>query len=284
MGLYKSEAPQTAPRNIGQETRDTLQAYIDLSDDLYATEAENRPRYAQLDAQTARDLLLGTGDTPGLAQTFADLQPTIDQLEADSRSYDRERDIQDYRELAPEFVEARRALDPEATAILDQITSMANEGLANPELTGWERKQLGQSIRGAQAARGMGFGDSDAFAESIYALEGARDKRGRRINEGLAALGASQSFLGDPLMAITGRSSGSTPGGGALLGQGLNTQRTAGPTQVDPFNSYASNLFGGNHQAALQTNLQTSRNRSALSSALVGGLMPSVGFNFGGGG
>lgn len=272
MGLYGSKPAPTPARDIGKETRDTYQAYVDLAPELFATEAEYRPQYAALDAQSARDLLFGNGDTIGLAQTFADLQPIIDQLSADSRSYDRERDVQDFADLGQDFVQARKELDPEASALLDSVVAQATEGMENPGLTDFERKQLQQSARGAQAARGLGFGDSDAFMESMISLEGARDKRGRRMNEAYAAIDASQRFLGDPLLAITGRSSGSTPAGGGLLSQGLSTQRTAGPTQIDPFNnSYASNLFGGNQQSQLNTNLQASRNKSALANTLISG-------------
>ena len=49
-----------APRNIGQETRDTLNAQVDLAPQLFASEAEFRPKYAALESDLLQRQLMGS--------------------------------------------------------------------------------------------------------------------------------------------------------------------------------------------------------------------------------
>jgi len=58
MGGTTVEAPP--PRNYGQETRDTLQAQIDLAPQIYEAEAKYRPLYTRLDMSQLEQALLGS--------------------------------------------------------------------------------------------------------------------------------------------------------------------------------------------------------------------------------
>ena len=49
MGSTKVAAPP--PRDVGKETRDNLQAQIDLADELAESEGKYRPFYADLERQ-----------------------------------------------------------------------------------------------------------------------------------------------------------------------------------------------------------------------------------------
>ena len=55
-----------AQPSYGESLRDSLRAQIDLAPELYAAEAETRPRYAQLETDILRDTLLGRGGEDGV--------------------------------------------------------------------------------------------------------------------------------------------------------------------------------------------------------------------------
>ena len=55
-----------AQPSYSESLRDSLRAQIDLAPELYAAEAETRPRYAQLETDILRDTLLGRGGEDGV--------------------------------------------------------------------------------------------------------------------------------------------------------------------------------------------------------------------------
>ena len=55
-----------AQPSYGESLRDSLRAQIDLAPELYAAEAETRPRYVQLETDILRDTLLGRGGEDGV--------------------------------------------------------------------------------------------------------------------------------------------------------------------------------------------------------------------------
>lgn len=62
MGCFSPEVEKTE-RDIGKETRDSLQAQIDLAPDVYATEREYKPLYTDLSMDVLRQTLLGGRET-----------------------------------------------------------------------------------------------------------------------------------------------------------------------------------------------------------------------------
>jgi len=72
----KIKAPKE--RNYGKETRDTLQAQVDLAGDLYAAESEYRPKYSQLDVDIAKST------TPQLLDLY---ETTQDRLQSWMRDF-----------------------------------------------------------------------------------------------------------------------------------------------------------------------------------------------------
>jgi hypothetical protein len=79
------------------------------------------------------------------------------------------------------YLDALRLADPESAKLLDSLTATATSELAlDNQLDPNQLRQVEQSGRASAAARGMGFGPSDAFAESFAKLgygENLRDKR-----------------------------------------------------------------------------------------------------------
>lgn len=79
------------------------------------------------------------------------------------------------------YLQGLRLADPSSAALLDSLTSTATNELAlDNQLDPNQTRLIEQSSRASAAARGMGFGPSDAFAETfakVGAGETLRDKR-----------------------------------------------------------------------------------------------------------
>jgi len=85
------------------------------------------------------------------------------------------------------YLDALRLVDPESFALLDSLTRSASGELElDNQLDPGQTRLVEQSGRASAAARGMGFGPSDAFAESFAKLgygDALRDKRrGNALN------------------------------------------------------------------------------------------------------
>jgi len=218
------EAP--APRNYGQETRDTLQAQLDLAPQKYAAEAKYAPQYQAL------QLGLLKSATPELLQLYKEqIAPTMGEVEAAARSRSRAGDIADIERLGPQARAAIKAASPEQAALADTLTAQAQSGLAaGSRLTPEQQRMVEQQTRSGLAARGLAQGPSGALQEAV---------RSQMAGAGLQAFGASQGFVGQA--------------GGFNPGQLFN-----------PESQYAANLIGGNQQAQLAARTASAANTTAL--------------------
>ena len=90
MGSTKIAAPP--PRDYGEDMASTLRAQAEamggtgrFSDigPLVDLEAEQRPKYVQLELDTLRDTMLGTGGSPGMLSLYRDyITPSLSETEA----------------------------------------------------------------------------------------------------------------------------------------------------------------------------------------------------------
>ena len=81
----KIKAPP--PRDYAKETRDTLQAQIDLAPQLYAAEERFRGKYAQLDLDIAKKL------SPELLDLYETSQRRLGSIDRETLAAQRESDI-----------------------------------------------------------------------------------------------------------------------------------------------------------------------------------------------
>ena len=238
MGLYTPDTPP--PRDYAQETRDTLQTQIDLAPDLYAAEASQefgRPAYARLDLDVLRETLLGTEDRPGMLELYErDIMPRLGAADAAARDVKREADIAAVERLGPRATEAFRASNPEQAALMDEMNRQAMEGLqAGAALPPSVAREIEQSVRGAQAARGFGYGMADIGQEAL--VKGLQAEQLQRRNQQYAGdvSRLNMATTLDPFLAVLG-----SPGvqinqgmGVVQQGQGFNP----GP-QFNPESAY----------------------------------------------
>ena len=264
---FSADAP--APRNIGQETRDTLQARIDLQD---PTNAANRKQSFN-DYQTLSDILLGrgnsttpSGDNYGVVDLLNKVQPGLSQLQQSSQSAQRAADIGDLQKYGQQTVDALRAADPRQQALLDRLNQQATEGLdAGSGLDPAMLRQTQQSIRSGQAARGMGYGNADVSAEALYSGQAGQALKQQRQGFATQVAGINASTSADPMLALFGRPSQAGGQAQSLLGQ---TQAGNQASAFDPMNAYASDLYNTNYNGAAAANISTANNNAAFFGSL----------------
>jgi hypothetical protein len=249
------EAP--APRNYGQETRDTLQAQLDLAPQKYAAEAKYAPQYQAL------QLGLLKSATPELLQLYKEqIAPTMGEVEAAARSRSRAGDIADIEKLGPQARAAIKAASPEQAALADTLTAQAQSGLAaGSRLTPEQQRMVEQQTRSGLAARGLAQGPSGALQEAVRSQMAGAGLQQQRQQQAMGALGASQGVYGDVFQQVLGRPSQAFGASQGFVGQagGFN------PGQLfNPESQYAANLIGGNQQAQLAARTASAANTTAL--------------------
>jgi hypothetical protein len=227
-GCFSPDAP--ADRNYAKESRETLQAQIDLAPQLYEAESTYQPQYAQLTLQNLNTLLQGGGGQQGLLATLGQQQST-----------QRAADIADVAALGPQARDAILAANPDTAALLQRLNAQAVSGLdAGSSLTPDEMRQVQQASRAAFAARGTS-GTNGALADEIlkqYNL-GQTLLRQRQQFAG-NVVGLNQGVVGDPFLQILGR-----PASGVGQAQGMLPG-----TQFAPESPYSGGIYNSNQQYA----------------------------------
>lgn len=174
----------------------------------------------------------------------SEIAPRGARIEALTTRAQREADIIDVTELAPRAREAFRTASPEGARLLDLLTENSIEELqSGARLDPGLRREVQQSVRGGQTARGFGYGASDLFEEAMETGRFGEQLREARAGRGTRALAATQSFYGDPLMTILGRPATVQPQSYVAQGTGLTG---GGPQLFNPMNAYLGNLNASN--------------------------------------
>lgn len=261
-----------AARDIGQETRDTLQAQVDLAPEQYAATAEFGPKYAALNQSEIEKALTGQDTGKGYLKMYnEDILPAMTEASTTATSAQRAADIADVQKYGPEATAAFRAANPEVSTMDDALSSAIMKLINGGGLSPDETRQTQQGIRASQAARGLGYGTSDAIAEAV-GLDRATQSRT------LANLGTASSYVAsraarqtDPFMAILGRSSAAPAMAGAATQVGQTSAAGAAPSsQFDPFNAYASDLYNTNYNGVAAANNASASANAGLFGSLIG--------------
>src|SRR5574343_1337239 len=240
MGYFRADAP--AARDIGQESRDTLQAQVDLAPAQLRAAQETQPGYNTLALQNLNAMLHGTGGQQGLLAMYPELAAVFSQIDAQQQSAGRGADIGDVEAFGPRATAAFRNANPELARLTSTLTSQAESELANPYgLTPEQSRYATQSARAAMAARGLNGQNVGAGTEVLanYLASGQEAQRRRQSAYQAAAL--QQATSADPFMAILGRQANA--GNQAIAGFGQTNNTAAGADvrgMFDPFSAYGS--------------------------------------------
>ena len=247
------------------ETRETLQAQIDLMPQLFGAESKWQPRFAQMQMDIQQQM------APQIMGMMEQFQPRLAAMDRQTLQAQRAADIGAMEKLGPRALDAMRSLDPSKTRLMDSLTQQAQEGVdAGGALTGMEQRRYTQNVRGAQAARGMGMGPSDAAYEAAELQLGGERRQQQRTSEGYRALGMRQGMMGDPFMQILGKPSGVNP---MMAMQAAGQGRGYSPGALfNPESNYAANIYSGNQQAINLQRMSQMQGQNALMGAGIGAL------------
>jgi hypothetical protein len=277
MGMYSADAPP--PRDYAKETRDTLQAQIDLAPELYAAEASQeygRPAEARLNLEILRDVMRGSQGTPGLLELYEqDIMPGLARADVAGLDVTREGDIAAVERLGPRATEAFRQANPEQAALMAELNRQAQSELAaGAALPPALSREIQQQVRGAQAARGMGYGMADVGQEALVKGLQAEQLQRRRQAFASQVVGLNAATSADPFMAILGK-----PGVGMGAAQGFAAQgQGMAPQQVfNPESAYAGSLAAGNYNAALNASIASANARAGVAAGAMKGLGSIIG-------
>lgn len=251
------------PRDIGKETKESLRAQIEVKPEQLASEREFRPQFADLELSVLDRMLNGSDSQRGVLDIYReDLVPQLQEADARGSRIRREADIQDLSDLAPKFREAVDAANPEQAALLKALNESALEQVqAGSSLDPDLQRSVSQSARGAQAARGFGFGLNDAAQEALFSGLTGEQLRRSRMGSAAQVAGLNAATQIDPALAVLGRQGINLGQAGMVAGQANALNPGA---LFDPQNAYAADVFSSNHNAAAAANIASANAKAGM--------------------
>jgi hypothetical protein len=272
VGHFRNDfSPSAVPvPDYAKQTSDTLAAQHANAPNVYADTAQFSPKYTELANSNLHQFLFGNGSGgPGLVSDLQDIQPTLNTLQAQGNTAQRQADIADVGNLGTSAVAAYQSANPAQKALVDKLNASANAGLdAGYNLPSGMRRTVTQASRAASADRGLGNGPNAAYNETLANSQAAADFYGQNFNRATQVVGINQATTGDPFQLVTGRSSGAS--GLQLLGQGQSgagSANTHATTRLNPPSKYPGDIYGFNANAANASNIMGSQNDAALAAA-----------------
>ena len=273
----KGDVDAPPPRDYGKETADTLEAQIRLAPDLYASEEEFRPAYANLERRIQLEQL-GIDPEMGLLEAFEDyIAPSLVRQERAGV----QGDIDMLRELGPQLVEAQRAADPLAESLRQSVMTEALEDMqAGGGMTAEETRDTDQQALAMAAQRGLVGQNVSDYARMKAKITGDRGAKAQRMQNAAAAYGMDSS---DALLGLTGKrmnTGANVANQFGTAGFGLDSS----PAIFNPESAYAGALNTQNWQGDMDARTATAANRSAMTGGLLGGAATMFAPGFGKGG
>jgi hypothetical protein len=259
----KGKVSPPPPRNYGQETRDTLQAQVDLAPQLYASEAKYRPQYADLERGMQLEQM-GIDPSKGLLQAYEeDIAPSMARQKAATVGGD----IDILRQYGPQLLEAQREADPLADSLRTGIMESASEDLfAGQGLTATERMDLDQQVLAGAADRGM-EGQASTLQQQIgQRLSADRGVKQQRLSN---AANAYRLGAGDIMHTLTGRASQAPQQAMAQFGS-AGFSLDSSPGIFNPESNYAGNLATQNWQGTMDARTATAANKANMWGSFLG--------------
>lgn len=273
----KGEVEAPPARDYGKEMSDTLESQISLAPDLYASEEEYRPQYANLERRIQLEQL-GIDPEMGLLEAFEDyIAPSLVRQERAGV----QGDIDMLRELGPQLVQAQQAADPLAESLRQSVMTGALEDMqAGGGMTAEETRDTDQQALAMASQRGLVGQNVSDYDRMRAKLVGDRGVKAQRMQNASAAFGMGAS---DPLLALTGRrmnTGANVANQFGTAGFGLDSS----PAIFNPESAYAGALATQNWQGDMDARSATAANSSAMTGALLGGAATMFAPGFGKGG
>lgn len=218
-GAGNVSAPNT--RGVGKDYSNLLNSYLGGSGAIFNNQATYQPQYDQLN----------------LSQLLQTIPQLTNSLTSNAGS-------------ASNIV---RSINPGQTGLLDSLTKSATDQLgAGASLDPDLQKLFEQSSRGAQAARGLGYGPSDAFNESLGMTQFGNDLRTQRENFAGNVAGMNNQYETTPALNLLTQ----------IPGMAMSVNGSSGPSLAPP--SLTGQFLTMPYQGRLQAAGQTAANNTGL--------------------
>jgi hypothetical protein len=246
-------------RDYGTETRETLQAQLDLAPQMLEAEQKYGPQYQQMQIDMLKSAM------PQLVDLYKGVATPLGEMDAANKRAQQEADIAAVRDLGPEALAAMKASNPQMAQLIESMTQQAQAGLdAGSALTPQQQMQAQQASRQAWAARGLGASPAAGLDEVVTEQMMGAGEQDRRRGFAMQAAGMEQGAYGNPFQAILSRPVGTAAMMGVLGGQSMGMQ----PGRVfNPESQYGADVFGSNAQGQLAANTANAANKAAWSTA-----------------
>lgn len=111
-----------------------------------------------------------------------------------------------FNKYGNKYVSAIDAADPEQGALRKELTRQVTGDLESPGVTPSIAREIQQGSRAAWSSRGMAESPASAIEELFALGERGNALQQQKYNNAGTVLGLNKSLVGDPFLAITGRS------------------------------------------------------------------------------
>jgi hypothetical protein len=201
-----------------------------------------------------------------------DIYPSLSRVEAADRQSRIQGELGAIQQYGQDITDGMRQMAGTDELIAEQNRQALGDLKLGATLDPSLRRELTQTVRQGQAARGMGYGMNDLIQESAFTAQQAEQLRRQRQAYASASINQSTATAADPFMAILGRPSqtlGLAPSFGA---QGMAVGQTAAPRLFNPESQYASQLHTQNSNLAFEANKASAEANAALMGGIIGGV------------
>jgi hypothetical protein len=254
--------------SISSTYKQMLNAQTKYAPQILDLNQQYGPQYTALSLKNLATYLNGANGTPGFLDQYQNsIMPALTSAQNAANSATRTAGVNDAQRLTPSLIALARSANPQAAGLLDTVTSNTSRDLGyGTELTPAERVQLRQSVRGGQAARGLGFGPGDVFDESMAETGAGQNLYQQRMGSAQTVAQMLQSFYTNPLTLL-----GIASGNGMNAGQVTGTASSnASPAYMEAFNPI--NPMSLQHQQQqFDSNTAAANNSNGLLGMILGG-------------
>ena len=204
--------------------------------------------WSQIQLPVSRSRTVSTPAQMGIVDIGEQIAGRIAQVDSKNLSAQREADIADVSRLGGLSLAAQQNADPRTAALIESLTTDANEELGmGYDMSPAQMRLAQQSVR----ARGQGtlwnIGPSGDLKEAIGVSQFAQQLRQQRRDNATRAVALRQGTYGDSFGRVLGRSASASPQ--SYLGQAGGLTKSAGP-QLFGSSINANELYSDNQNAA----------------------------------
>lgn len=183
--------------------------------------------------------------------TYTLLSPTVYGLESTYRPKYAQMERGILTDAVRGLTSEASGVDPQQARLLGEMNSQAlSELKMGAQLDPSLAREVQQSVRAGQSARGLGLGPADVYQEAMQIGSAGQAMRNQRRAYAGQVAGMNLENV-RPYLALSAQLS------------------KAGPQMIDMWNPYASDLYNTNYNAESARNIAAAANRAAITGATI---------------